>query len=70
MPLGYEGGVPDNDHSDKVSTYVGMVAWRLATFPQALRTITTHIVARRARRAFMQYETDGELEGLLLDNTP
>src|ERR1700687_2433262 len=54
IALGYEGGVPDRAHSDNVSTNVGMVALRLATFPQALRTITTHIVARRARRAFMQ----------------
>jgi hypothetical protein len=31
-----------------------MVALRLAMFPQAFRTVTTHIVARRARIAFMQ----------------
>jgi hypothetical protein len=54
MALGYDGGVPDNAHSDKVSVYVGRVALRLAIFPQALRTVTTHIVVMRARRAFMQ----------------
>jgi hypothetical protein len=63
MALGYEGGVPDSAQSDKVSVYVGMVAVRLATFPQAFRTVTTHIVAMRARRAFMQiidrWETGG-----------
>src|SRR2546423_8101949 len=54
IALGYEGGVPDRAHSDKESTDVGIVALRLAISPQALRTITTHIVARRARRAFIQ----------------
>jgi hypothetical protein len=54
MPLGYEGGVPDNANTERVSTIVRLVAFRLAGFPQALSTTATHIAERMARRAFMQ----------------
>src|SRR4051812_35573456 len=53
-PLGYAGGVPESAHNDSESTAVTRLALRLVGSPQALSTVTTHIVARRARRAFIQ----------------
>src|SRR5712671_1631792 len=54
MPLGYDGGVPDNANTERVSVVVRFVALRLVGSPQALSTTTTDIAARMAGRAFMQ----------------
>jgi hypothetical protein len=65
IPLGYVGGVPESAKTDKVSTDVGRVAWRLVGSPQAPRPTTTETVASKTRRAFIQYETGKRPEGLL-----